>query len=396
VRSLLFFLVVAGWSAGGFAGVLQGPPAGLRDRVPPPSIEAVGAVLIEVGSGQVLMAQDATARVAPASLAKLVTLRLAWQAMERSELSADEEVIVSERAWRTPGSRMFIEVGERVRVADLLRGIAIVSGNDACVALAEHLAGSEETFVALMNREADRLGLADTHFTDSHGIAGTAFTTAADVALLAYRYLLDHPEALALHSARRFTYSLSPRGEPITQFNRNGLLGKYEGADGLKTGFTREAGYHLVATAERDGMRLVAVVLGAAGETAREEQAIRLLDYGFGSFELWDVYGQLQPNLTARVWQGRDNRVGLEPGSTTLVAVPRRYAGGVEVVVHPREHLFAPVARGRHVADALVTLEGMELKRIPLLAAADVRRAGWWKVLVDYLRFGLLRALGRL
>ncbi|MDQ7794691.1 MAG: D-alanyl-D-alanine carboxypeptidase family protein [bacterium] len=388
-----------GPAAGVWARPLEGPPPGLAELLPAPRVEAAGAVLAEAVSGQILALQDPDESRPPASLAKLMTLRLAWQALTRGEIEPGELVIVSENAWRTPGSRMFIEVGERVSVADLLRGIAIASGNDAAVALAERLAGTEEAFVARMNAEAARLGLADTRFADSHGLAGTeagAATTALDVARLAVQYLRDHPQSLELHSTRRVTYGLSPGGIPITQENRNRLLWRYEGVDGLKTGFIAEAGYHLVATAEREGMRLVAVILGAPSEAAREAQAATLLDYGFANFTLLDVGRQLEPHGLARVWRGKENWVRVAPDDITRVTVPRRQAGMVEVDVHPREHLFAPVRRGQAVADAVIRLDGMELRRIVLRAEEDVERGGWWKMATDTLRFFWLRFTRRL
>ena len=241
--------------------------------------DAQSAVLMDGLSGQVLFEQNPNLKIPPASFGKVLTLYLAFDALRAGQLKMDDMVTVSERAWRAQGSKMFIKVGERVKVEDLLKGIAISSGNDACIAMAEHLAGSEEVFVSKMNEKAGLLGMKDSQFKNSHGMpAEGQYTTAMDMAILARRYIEDHPEALAFHSTTEYEYN------KIRQYNRNTLLQKNIGVDGLKTGHVEDAGYHLAATAKRDGQRMIAVVMGCDKMRKRAQEAEALLDYGFKNF----------------------------------------------------------------------------------------------------------------
>jgi len=241
--------------------------------------DAQSAVLMDALTGQVLYEQNPQFQIPPASFVKVLTLYLVYDAIRAGQLKMDDLVTVSERAWRIQGSKMFIKVGDRVKVDDLLKGVTIASGNDACIALAEHLAGSEDVFVSKMNEKARLLGMKDSQFKNSHGMpADGQFTTAMDMAVLARNYIQDHPGALALHSTTEFEYN------GIRQGNRNTLLQKNIGVDGLKTGHIEESGYHLAATAKRDGQRMIAVVMGCDKMKKRAPEAQKLLEYGFRNF----------------------------------------------------------------------------------------------------------------
>ena len=238
--------------------------------------DAQSAVLMDGLTGQVLYEQNPNLRIPPASFVKVMTLYVVYDAIRAGQLKMDDMVTVSEKAWRMQGSKMFIKVGERVKVEDLMKGVAIASGNDACIALAEHLSGSEEAFVSKMNEKAKLLGLKDSQFKNSDGMpADGQYITAMDMAILSKRYMEDHPEALVLHSTVEFEYN------GIRQGNRNTLLQKNIGVDGLKTGHVEESGYHLTATAKREGQRMIAVVMGCDRVRKRAPEAQKLLEYGF-------------------------------------------------------------------------------------------------------------------
>jgi D-alanyl-D-alanine carboxypeptidase (penicillin-binding protein 5/6) len=247
------------------------------------SVDAHSGLLMDGLTGQVLYEQNAQTQIAPASFVKLLTLYIAFDAIRAGQLKMDDLVTVSEKAWRIDGSKMFIKVGDRVRVEDLLKGIAIASGNDACIALAEHMAGSEEAFVSKLNEKAQSLGMKDSKFGNSHGMpAPGQMTTASDMALLARRYLTDHPESLAFHSTTEYEYN------GIRQGNRNTLLQKNIGVDGLKTGHVEESGYHLLATAKRDGQRMIAVIMGCDSMRSSGPRKLRnFWSTGSGTLPPW-------------------------------------------------------------------------------------------------------------
>jgi D-alanyl-D-alanine carboxypeptidase (penicillin-binding protein 5/6) len=239
---------------------------------------AKAAVLMDALTGQILYEQNPQLKLGPASFVKILTLYLVFDALRAGQLKMDDMVTVSERAWRIQGSKMFIKVGDRVKVEDLLKGIAVSSGNDACIAIAEHIAGTEDVFVSKMNEKALSLGLKESRFVNSHGMpAEGQMTTAMDMAILAKRYMADHPEAMPLHSTAEFEYN------KIKQGNRNTLLNK-GGVDGLKTGHIEESGYHLLATAKRDNQRMIAVVMGCDKMSTRAREALKLLEHGFRNF----------------------------------------------------------------------------------------------------------------
>lgn len=348
-------------------------------QTPPFEVEAVAAVLFDFESGQVLYSQKGRETHVPASLVKIMTLYVALDQISSGRAGLTETTTVGERSWRQSGSKMFLEPGEQVTIEQLLFGVAVVSGNDACVALAEALAGTESLYVQWMNDKAKSLGL-DLQFVDVHGLANENKVTAESIALLVSSYLRDHPEAIEYHRQPTFSYQPRSSATPIVQNNRNGLLRTYEGADGLKTGHLAAAGYNLVGTAVQNNRRLIAVVLGAEGETAREREAAKLLDYGYRSFDLVNI-SRLVHTRTAKVIKGRKNSV---PVSITepLISVPRGIEQEVRVGMQ-METLEAPVKKGQPVG-TLSIFVGEELaKQVPLLAAEDVNRGHFFRVLWD-------------
>lgn len=348
---------------------------------PPPQAEAKASALYEPESGQFLTEQNAGDKIAPASLAKIMTLYVAYQALADGEITRDTPVTVSEKAWRTGGSRMFIEVGEEVTVALLIDGIAIVSGNDACVALAEKIAGTETAFADRMNAAAARLGLRDTHFVNSHGLDETGqITTAHDMALLSAALLRDFPDAGRELSVREFTHA------GIIQPNRNRLLWTDERVDGLKTGYTGDAGYSIAVSAQSDDMRLIAVVLGAEDENAREREAAALLNWGFSNFAVVTPVREGQRVGTVRVWQGRDTEVDALADSTMRVTIPVAERERVDFSFAPVDRLRAPVETGQKIGDITVKAGDRELGTVAAVAADDVVRGSIWQRLVDWFR----------
>jgi len=342
-------------------------------------VNAKAAALFECSTEQFLLQQDAEEKIEPASFTKIMTLYLAEDGLKHGNISLDDEVLVSEAAWKTEGSKMFIEVGKRVRLEDLLKGIAVVSGNDACVALAEHVAGKEEVFVEAMNRKAQELGLTNTAFKNSHGLpAEGQYTTAHDMALLAYHYLKEYPQALTIHSMLEFTYG------GITQPNRNGLLKMDVSVDGLKTGHVESAGYHLLATAEREGRRLIAVVMGAKTWKDRESEALNLLNFGYRNFMVREVLKKGDIGKSVPVKGGKLESVALVAQEGVSVSVPRNEADLVRTEEHISSHVVAPVKKGEVLGKVLVTMKDEALREVNLLAKNDVPK-GWQA----YWQFGI-------
>ena len=358
-----------GWVSALLLGILVIPVNTAFPQVAGPSfrIDAQSAVLMDAVSGQVLFEQNPQVKTAPASFVKLLTLYVAFDALRDGHLKQDDLVPVSPKAWRMGGSKMFIKAGERVRVEDLLKGIAVVSGNDACVALAEHLAGTEEAFVMRMNERAQALGLKNSHFKNSHGMpAPDQFTTAFDIALLARGYIEDHPEALAFHSLVDFKYN------GIRQQNRNTLLRMNIGADGLMTGYLEKSGYLLAATAKRDGQRMIAVVMGCNSSRKRIQESQKLLDYGFKNFSTVEAVKKSDVFGPEKVVKGKLNKVGLVPAEAAWVTVPRGKENAITVAIEAPQPIIAPVRAGQDVGKIVIQMEGKVIKEISLLSSSDV------------------------
>ncbi|MEW8979560.1 MAG: D-alanyl-D-alanine carboxypeptidase family protein [Symbiobacterium sp.] len=397
--------------------LLTGSLATPAQAAPALDLEARSAVLLDYGTGQVLYSKNPNEPIAPASLTKLMTLHIAYKKLEAGEMSLDDPVEVSERAWAAnfpDSSLMYLEPGDHVTVGEILKGIAIDSGNDACVALAEHIAGSVSAFVEMMNEEARALGFTTFHFVDPHGLSPENQITAGEFAEFARLYIQLHPQSLAeLHSQKTFSYPLyenlsdarkavtSPEAhQPITQENRNGLLWTYDGVDGLKTGFIEEAGFNLAVTAKRGDMRLVGVLLGIQansipeGTAKREAEGAALLSWGFNNFVT--VRPELPEVKPVRVWKGAANQVTLEPAEGPLTLVLEKGAeASLTAAVHQEESVMAPVAKGQKLGEVIYAADGKEVARIDLVAAEEVRQGGFFKRLWDSIRLWIMRFFNR-
>ena len=336
--------------------------------------DAQSAVLMDGLTGQVLFEQNPNLKISPASFVKVMTLYLAFDALRAGQMKMDDMVTVSEKAWKrtykTKSSTMFLKVGERVRVEDLLKGITVASGNDACVALAEHLSGSEEAFVSKMNEKAGFLGLKDTQFKNSDGgSADGQYTTAMEMAILSKRYIEDHPEALVFHSTIRYEHN------GIPQDNRNTLLQKNIGVDGLKTGHLEEAGYHLAATAKREGQRMIAVVMGCDKMGKRGPEAQKLLEYGFKNFSTVEAVKKGVAFGPVKVKRGKLNQVTLAAAEEGWVTVGKGKENLVSATPQLPQFVVAPIRKGQVVAKLLVQNEGKVAKEVNLLASSDVEKS---------------------
>lgn len=387
----------AGTASPGEPDAWAAPPAtggevpSLNEPLPFPA-DARAVLLMDADTGQILSEDNADEALPLASVTKLMTLRLSLQAVRDGTVSLDKVVTISPhvQADLPPySSRMFLATGDQVSVNDLLFGAAVPSGNDACIALAELLAGSEADFVKTMNQEAERLGLDSAHFVDSHGYAPGDRMSARDVARLALDYLRVFPEALTYHSAQEFTYG------GITQYNHNALLFSYPGCDGLKTGFTSEAGYNLVATATRDGRRLVAVVLGVpssvrgywSGSNYRDRLTSQVLDWGFEAFARVEPLSPATAAASLEVFMGASRQVAAVLGGSAAATVPLGREKDVSVSVRlDRPYLVAPVVKGQKLGSALVSVAGTAIREVDVVAAQDVGRGGLLRHIWDSLR----------
>ncbi len=344
----------------------------------PPEVNAKSYVLQDFHSGQILAQKNAHQRVDPASITKLMTAYVVFNELANGRLREDEKVTISEKAWRTGGSKMFIEVGKQVPVIDLLKGMVIQSGNDASVALAEHIAGSEETFASMMNQQAQKLGMTDSHFTNATGLPHEDhYVTAADVAKLSAAIIRDFPDYYKLFSHKKFTYN------GITQHNRNTLLWRDPSVDGLKTGHTQSAGYCLAASAKRNGMRLISAVMGTESEKARADETQKLLNYGFRFFETHQLYKKGDPDLSVDVWKGENESVKLGLADDLYVTIPRGQYKKLSADVKLPKVLEAPISTGQKIGVLKLSFDGKPLLQRDLLAKQAVATGGWWTRLTD-------------
>ena len=333
-------------------------------------------------TGQVLFEKNPQLRMAPASFVKVMTLYLAFDAIRAGQIKREDMVTVSEKAWRIQGSKMFIKVGERVSVEELLKGITIASGNDSCIALAEHMAGSEEAFAAKMNEKGALLGLKDTRFINSHGMpAEGQVTTALDMATLAKRYLEDHPESLVFHSTTEYEHN------GIRQGNRNTLLQKNIGVDGLKTGHVEESGYHLLATAKRDGQRMIAVVMGCEKMKQRASDGQTLLEYGFKNFSTVEAVKKGAPFGPVKVRRGKADQLTLTAAEDARVTVGKGKENSVVASPQLPPSVVAPIQKGQSLAKVVIQNDGKMVKEVALIASSDIEKT-WippWPVLAAIL-----------
>lgn len=334
----------------------QQPQATLPPVPAAPAVPARGYILLDFHSGEVLAEKDADERMDPASITKLMTAYAVFSELRKGRMALDDLVTISERAWRTGGSRTFIEVGKRIAVEDLIRGMIIQSGNDASVALAEHTAGTEATFADLMNEYARQLGMQNTNFRNATGLPSeNHYSSARDIAILASAIIREFPQFYQFYSEREFTFN------NITQRNRNQMLWRDPTVDGMKTGMTDAAGYCLVASAQREGMRLISVVLGTSSAKARADATQGLLNWGFRFYESHRLYAAGEPVTTARLWMGELDTLDLGLSEDLWVTVPRGRYDMMQASMELESPLFAPLAPEDAVGRVRVSLDGRML-----------------------------------
>ncbi|CAH8219678.1 serine hydrolase [Vibrio aestuarianus] len=359
-----------------FAGPIVVPDA--------PQIAAKGYVLMDYHSGKVLAEKEMNTKLSPASLTKMMTSYVIGQELSRGNISPEDDVVISRNAWAKnfpDSSKMFIEVGTTVKVEDLNRGIIIQSGNDACVAMAEHIAGSEDAFVDLMNAWASSLGMNDTHFANVHGLDNpNLYSTPYDMALLGQALIRDVPDEYRIYSEQKYTYN------GITQYNRNGLLwDKSMNVDGIKTGHTTNAGYSLVSSATEGKMRLVAVVMGTKDANARKSESKKLLSYGFRFFETVAPHKAGETFVEEKIWMGDKDAVALGVDEDTYVTLPRGQAKDLTASFVLEKELKAPINKGDIVGKLYYQLDGEDVAQYPLMALEDVKEGGIFSRLWDYI-----------
>src|SRR6266704_770924 len=339
---------------------------------PPPAVAGRAWLLLDSGTGQVLTTQNPDQRVEPASLTKLMTAYLAFTALRQGSLRLDQTIPVSEKAWKTSGSKMFIEPNRPVSVDELLRGMIVQSGNDACIALAEAMAGSEDGFAQMMNREGQRLGLANTRFRNATGLPDPQhYSTARDLALLAQALIRDFPDYYATYySQKEYRYN------NITQPNRNRLLWLDPSVDGVKTGHTEAAGYCLIASSRRGERRLLSVLLGSTSEATRAQESQKLLNWGYQFFDSVKLHGAGEVVKSLEVWKGAESAVKAGFKGDLMITVPKGEAGKLKAELLSQQPLVAPVARGQRVGTLRVTHDGRPVGEYPVIALEPVAVAG--------------------
>jgi D-alanyl-D-alanine carboxypeptidase (penicillin-binding protein 5/6) len=353
----------------------------LRAEVPmpaPPTLDASGYLLSDFYSGRILAAVNPDQRLKPASLTKIMTAYVIFKELKEGNIKLEDEVTVSENAWRTSGSRMFIEVGKKIKVGDLLKGMIIQSGNDACVALAEHIAGSEATFAEMMNNHARRLGMTNSHFVNSTGLPDeNHYTTPADIAKVSAATIRDYPEYYAWYKEKEFFFN------DIKQHNRNRLLWRDDSVDGIKTGHTEAAGFCLVASAKRENMRLITVVMGTKSEEARAKASQALLNYGFRFYETHQLYAEGKTVNEARIWKGAKEKLNLVVPHGLNVTIPRNQYKNLDAQLSIDPKIMAPITEGTVVGHVSVKLNGEEVSNEPLVASESIDEGGLWQQLKD-------------
>jgi len=347
----------------------------------PPKIAAKSYILIDYDSGAILASKNPDEKVEPASLTKMMSAYIVYNELKQGNIQLGDKVTISKKAWQMPGSKMFIEVGKKVKVSDLIKGMDIQSGNDATVALAEHIAGSEETFVELMNRYAKKLGMANTHFANATGLPNpNHYATANDLARLARAIIHDFPNQYQIYAEKKFTFN------GITQYNRNKLLWQDPSVDGLKTGHTNSAGYCLVASAKRGNMRLISVVLGTDSASKRVQESQKLLNFGFRFYETHKLFTAGQRIIEARIWEGTRDTVGLGLTHDLYITTPRGQFKAVTIKKTIQPELIAPIEKGQNLGELKVTLDNKSLAQRPLVALDKVDRGSFFKRLTDQIK----------
>lgn len=343
-----------------------------------PKIAASSFILMDYYTGKILAENNADIKLAPASLTKIMSVYVAFREISSGHLNLTDLATVSQNAWQTGGSRMFLEINDKVSIEDLIKGIVIQSGNDAAVTLAEHIAGSESTFAEMMNQQAARLGMANSHFEDSNGLpAENHYTSARDLAIVTRAIINEYPDYYRWFSQKEFTYN------KITQHNRNQLLSRDETVDGVKTGFTEDAGYCLVASAVRENMRLISVVMGTSSANARANENQNLLNYGFRFFEGHKLYEAKKPLTEVRVWKGNIQNVPLGLSNDLNVTIPRRHYNDLKAELTVDKKITAPIAEGTKLGSVKVTLRNDVIATADLVALKSVEQGNIFQRLYD-------------
>ncbi len=346
----------------------------------PPQLNASSYILVDHHSGKVIVERDIDKKLPSASLTKIMTVYVAADVLRSGGIRLDDEVLISEKAWRMTGSRMFIEVGKKVTVEDLLKGIIIQSGNDASVAVAEFISGSEEVFANVMNRHAQTLGLQNTHYLNSTGLPEPEhYTTVRDLATLSGALINDFPRIYSWHAIREFTFN------DIKQYNRNKLLWDKHSVDGIKTGHTEDAGYCLVASAIENGMRLISVVMGTGSPDARNRESQLLLDYGFRFYETHKLYDGGESIDTAKVWKGKKETIDLGITQELYITIPKGQYEKLEATVD-LGRIIAPIDKGDEIGVLNIQLAGDPVISAPVIALHSVARGSFFRRLSDQLR----------
>ncbi len=345
----------------------------------PPQFDASSYVLMDFGSGAMLAEHNPNLRIEPASITKIMTAYIVYQSLAAGDITLTDHVEISEYAWRSIGSRMFIEVGNKIILEDLLLGLIIQSGNDASIALAEHVAGTEKAFADIMNAQAKRIGMKDTHFVNATGLPDADhYTTAYDIALLSHAMISEFPEEYKTYAQKEFTFN------EIKQFNRNRLLWKDSSVDGIKTGHTEAAGYCLAASAVKNDMRLISVVMGTASDKARTVNSQALLNYGFRYYESHKLYSAGEALREQRMWKGENKIIKLGLDKDLFVTIPRGKYDALKAAMEVDNTIVAPIEQGDQVGVVKVTLKGEDYIEAPLVALESNPKGGLWRRIVDF------------
>jgi len=344
----------------------------------PPAINASSYLLIDYHSGRVLASDNPHLQVEPASITKMMTAYVVFSEIKSGNLALDDMITVSEKAWRTGGSKMFIEVDKQVQVEDLIRGMIIQSGNDACVALAEHIAGSEEVFANMMNQHASKLGMNDSSFKNATGLPAEGHLVSAhDVATLGKALIAEFPDLYHFYAEKEFTFN------KIKQHNRNTLLYRDPTVDGFKTGHTEAAGYCLATSAMRNGMRLINVVMGTESEKARADESQKLLNYGFRFYETHKLYNAGDERILSEIWKGKEEELSIGLAEDLFISIPKGSYEKLEANVDLPNIITAPIQQGTQLGTLNIQLNGEVLVQKPLVALQTAEQAGWWSRSMD-------------
>ena len=344
----------------------------------PPQVNASSYILMDFHSGHVLASDNPNLQVEPASITKMMTAYVVFSEIKSGNLSLEDMITVSEKAWRTGGSKMFIEVDKQVQVEDLIRGMIVQSGNDACVALAEHIAGSEEVFASMMNQHAKKLGMNDSHFLNATGLPAEGhLVTAHDVAMLGKALITEFPDLYHFYAEKEFTFN------KIKQHNRNTLLYRDPTVDGFKTGHTEAAGYCLATSAMRNGMRLINVIMGTDSEKARADETQKLINYGFRFFETHKLYRAGEQQVQPEIWKGAEENISLGLAEDLFITIPKGSYDQLEATVDIPGLLTAPIQQGTQLGTLNIMLNGQAVMQKPLVALQTAEQAGWWSRSMD-------------